>query len=281
MKRILTVLACMVIPSYSIAGNVNDANGESPTPDHNVTPPSPAADEQSIAEQKSGTNQPQPRLARPQEPSQDILSLIIEAGLNRLQEYPQEMTPSFQSSYVMKGALYYNIQFGTSPFTFSPGIGFSSETYQFNTYRKRHYTLVRDADRHTALEAVQQMVQYSKKTLYSQLNCKYIDFMAELRIHGNSQFPKEHLHVAIGGRLSVRLSAYTRFGYQEDNASKTRTTAESFNLSRIRYGVYGRLGWNRFGVYYNWMFAPLFEKDKGPNGAAITSHHLCASINLF
>ncbi|MEL6539742.1 MAG: hypothetical protein AAFP93_03160, partial [Bacteroidota bacterium] len=213
--------------------------------------------------------------------SSDFLSLVIDYGFNRLQGHAKQMYPSLLGSRVFKGAFHYNIQIKTSPCALSPGIGISWETYQLSECNKEYYTLARNASRKTILEEANRIIQGSNTILYSQLDSAYVDFLLEGRVHGNSQFPKEHLFAAVGFRIGVRYDTRTRIGYYEDKVPKRRTVEDPFNLSRVRYGVYGRLGWSRFGIYYNWTFSNLFKEGEGPSNTPVRSHYACASVDLF
>ena len=272
----------MAMPLHAIAENVNNANSESLSPGHSATPSSSAT-----SKQKNSADQTQPMPVETEATPKAIGSIVIEYGINKLQGQPQQMSPDFfWGSRVLKGALYYDyeIPLGTWPLTLSPGLGVSSETYQFGAHENKYYTLVQNTDSRTTLEDAQQIVQGNKGVLYSQLDCHYVDFMLELRVGEPRTVPihAEHPFAAIGARMSARFRSSTSFNYEGKNGPERRiTTVAPFGLSRIRYGLYVRLGYGGLGAYYNWMSAPLFNNKKGPNDVIIMSHHICLSLNVF
>lgn len=203
-------------------------------------------------------------------------SLVFEWGLGSLINVPKEMKLSHWGSRTTKGYLYYNVPIKESHFTFSPGIGIEAADYQF----RDKYTLVRSESRKTVLKPAQALLPNSPEIKKSSLAVKYTELVTELRLNANHGEPQDGFFVAVGGKIGLRWGASTIIRYREDSEDKSRITAESFNLSRIRYGLLARIGWGRFGAFYSQTLSSLFSAE-GPSEATIRPFSIGISINLL
>lgn len=205
-------------------------------------------------------------------------SLVIDWGINFLQDHPYAMNVNYWGSRAASGSIYYNIRLGRSHFTISPGIGITFNRYQFDD---KGNTLVRDKEsRNTILKKTEE--QFPKSEIaQSTWNMRYVNFMLQARFNANSKRPKEGLFVAIGGRMCLLWRASTTVKYKEDNETKTQNNKECFNLNKTRWGAHAMLGWGRFGLCYTRMFSNLFKRDKGPDNNATKTHSITLSVDLF
>ena len=210
-------------------------------------------------------------------------SLLIDWGVNRLRNSPQEMKPSFFGSRFSNISFYYNIPLGRSHFTISTGVGIGFEGYDFKKHNEKYYTLVRGDgdDRHTKFEKAAALLPKQKKILQSRLNAKYFDLGLALRFNANSKYPKESFWVAVGGKLGMLWKASTTIKYKEDGQTKKRTLSESYNLNQMRYGVQASLGWGRFGLCYTQFFSTFFDEGKGPGETTTKPYSIGLSVDLF
>lgn len=209
-------------------------------------------------------------------------SLLVDWSLSALMGAPKKMELNSWRSRALNGYFYYNIPIKASYFTVSPGIGLGGEGYTFQG--KDKYTLVRGSkSRKTILKAAENLLGGSPKVeiIQSSLSTNYVELVAELRFNTNRQEPSLGFFIAIGPRIGMCWRAATTIQYREDDQRKSRTTRESFNLNRLRYGFIGRIGWGRWGIFYAQTLSDLFNQDAGPSKARIMPFSVGASLNLF
>ena len=207
--------------------------------------------------------------------------LAIDWGFSFLRDSPQAMELSPLGSRFVNVAGYYNIRLGQSPFAIGLGIGTGFDGYRLAEQNETYNTLVRDeSSRHTALQDARGTLPEKPDILQSTLNPKYFDLSVEAKFNANRRYPKESFFFAIGGRLGMFLNAYTTVKYKEDEQTKQRTTWESFNLNQMRYGVYVRVGWRRFSLFYQHILSPFFKEGEGPNNNTMPSS-VGLSVDLF
>ncbi|MEM7055393.1 MAG: outer membrane beta-barrel protein [Bacteroidota bacterium] len=246
MKKLIFALLLLTLPSYIWAEEVNS--------------------------QKDTETEVRRQFAMPS----NYGSLVVEWGFNALINAPKEMKLGHWGSRTIKGYLYYNIPIKESHFTFSPGIGIEAESYQF----RDKYTLARSKSRKTFLKPARALFPNSPEIKQSSLAVKYTELVTELRFNANHGEPQYGLFIALGGKIGLRWGASTTIRYREDSQNKSRITAESFNLSRLRYGLLARVGWGRFGAFYSQTFSALFS-EQGPSEATIRPFSIGISINLL
>lgn len=202
--------------------------------------------------------------------------LLLELGMDFLLHTPQQIKLHPLSSLAVNGYFYYNVPIKKSHFTFSPGIGISSETYSF----KNNMTLARSKkNRKTIFQNAKALLANNPDVNHTSLNLKHGDLVTEIRFHANRLEPQEGFFMAIGGRIGLCFNAFTTIKYKEDNQNKERINKESFNLNRLCYGVIARLGWGRFGAFYSHTLSSFFN-EQGPN-QDIKPFNIGVSLNLF
>jgi hypothetical protein len=200
-------------------------------------------------------------------------SLVIDSGLNFLIDCPAEINSKDWRARFSNISLYYNIHLGHSHFTISPGIGLSFEGYRL---QKDHML-----ERNSTGTAFKKDSGSSDNVL-SALDVRYLDVcLLEMRFNANNKWPKESFFVAVGGKLGMLLKACTTVRYRQHEEIKERNNWETFNLSKVRYGLRARAGWGRFGLCYTCMLSSLFEEGKGPEKTTTKPWSLGVSIDLF
>jgi len=206
-------------------------------------------------------------------------SLMIDLGANFFRIYPPQMALNYWGSRLASGSVYYNIPVGNSPLSINPGIGVSFHSY---TFKNRENILARDKkSRSTVLEKGSTYFSQSSKIVHSALHMRYVDFMLEAKFNANKHEPKTSFLVALGVKTCWLWKASTIVAYKEDDAIKKQKNSESFNLNKIRWGGYARLGWGRFGLCYTHMVSSLFQEDKGPDDNITQTGSITLSVDLF
>ena len=200
-------------------------------------------------------------------------SLVIDSGLNFLRDCPSEINSPDLRARFSKISLYYNIHLGDSHFTISPGIGLSFEGYKL----QKDYILERNPT-NTAFKKEDN----SSDNILSALDIRYVDFcMLEVRFNANSKWPKESFFIALGGKVGMLWKACTTVRYKQHDEIKERNNWETFNLSKLHYGLCAKLGWGRFGLCYTHTLSSLFEEGRGPGRTTTKPWSLGISIDLF
>lgn len=189
-------------------------------------------------------------------------SLVADFGFSFLTDKPDEMDLGFWGSKIFNTYYFYNIHLGQSNFTVRPGIGLGLESYKF----KNDFTLTRANDtRKPMFEPASKVFPQSKEIKKSKLYTNYVDFPLEVRFNSKRKNRKKGFFVALGGKIGVLFNSHTKVIYREDSQRKKTKVKEKFGLNPIRYGVYGKIGVGRLGLFYSHTLSTLFEKDKGPD----------------
>ncbi len=211
----------------------------------------------------------------------NYVSVMIDLGANFFTIYPPQMALNYLGSRFASGSAYYNIPLGNSHFSINPGMGLSFSNYAF---KNKDIILVRDKknrNRNTVLEQGSTHFPESDEIMHSALRVRYVDGMLEAKFSAHKQEPKTSFLVALGAKAYCLWRASTLVTYKEDDAIKKQKNSEGFNLKRVRWGGYARLGWGRFGLCYTHIFSSLFQKDKGPDGNITQTGNITLSVDLF
>jgi hypothetical protein len=76
--------------------------------------------------------------------------------------------------------------------------------------------------------------------------------------------PSRRMYV-IGGVIGgLKLSSHSKVKYSESGDKQKDKTKDDFNISTLRYGFTGRIGYRNLVIFGNYYATPFFEKDKGP-----------------
>lgn len=83
------------------------------------------------------------------------------------------------------------------------------------------------------------------------------------------QFPTSrsfHKRLWVSGGVigSIKIDSHTKVVYKENGERNRDKNRDDFNISLLKYGFTGRVGYNDFYAYANYFPAQFFEKDKGP-----------------
>jgi len=206
--------------------------------------------------------------------------LIVDFGLSLLSDAPDNMDLRLLGSRAINVYYLYHISLGEeSNFSINPGLGFSTENFNFDNSVTLNYnptigneiTPVFD---YLGLEADDEL----RKT---KLTANYIDIPLEIRFHANKDNHDRGLTVAVGGRVGILFDSKTKIKYVEDGNTKKTKYKEQFGLNRFRYGLHGRVGLGALSVFYYQNLSTLFNDD-GPAGTEDTSSFMAGlSFTLF
>lgn len=200
-------------------------------------------------------------------------SLVVELGFNFLNDHPDEMELGFFGSKAFNVYYMYEFQIGNSPFSFNPGFGVGLEKYAFDN----NVTLGRSEEGAVVLTELPESWDVKK----TKLAANYFDIPLEIRFHANKNNFRKSFKVAVGGKAGILFDSHTKIRYKEDGDTKIIKDKESFDLSRFRYGVQGRIGIGGFSMFYYQELSELFKDGDGPEATTATPFKVGVSLALF
>ncbi|NJM25398.1 MAG: PorT family protein [Bacteroidia bacterium] len=118
-------------------------------------------------------------------------------------------------------------------------------------------------------------------TSKSMLVANYFDIPLELRFSTNPEDPVRSFRASIGGRVGVLYSSFTKVKYKEEGEMKKFKDRQNWNLEKIRYGVFAKVGVGNFSVFGYYNLTPVFQKDKGPSGTDMSNLTIGISLSSF
>jgi outer membrane protein with beta-barrel domain len=192
-------------------------------------------------------------------------SLSFDLGFNFLPGVEKDAEIGFWGSKTARIYYQYEMPIMKSGFTFNPGIGISDERYAFDG----PFTLV-DSVGSNAVELIGVDQIFATPTnpievTKSKFSALYLDIPVELRWHLDKNNLQKSFKLAIGARGGIRLGGKTKVKFNNaDGDTRIVKVKEDFELTKFRFGVYGRMGLGSFSIYYYQSITELFEKDKGP-----------------
>lgn len=199
-------------------------------------------------------------------------SLVLEFGFNFLNDNPDDLNLGFFGSKAFNVYYMYEFQLGNSNFTFNPGFGLGLEKYDFD----KNVTLEM-AEGGTEIVELPETWNVKK----TKLAANYFDIPLELRFHLNKNNLRKSFKIGIGGKAGVLFDAHTKVKYKEDGDNKIVKDKESFDLSRFRYGVQGRIGIGSFSLFYYQELSELFKDGKGPEATTATPFKVGIAFHVF
>ena len=207
--------------------------------------------------------------------------LMIEFGFNWVQEHPPGVGFKTMSSRTFNAYYLYEMNLGESAFSFHPGIGIGTEKYAFDQNLTLGYGLDSLGSREVQFVPLDSIYSEGVSFKKSQINPNYFDIPIEFRWRSRKYDPKRSLKLVVGGKVGFMFNSKTKIKYREEGESKITKQKEGWELSKIRYGVYGRLGFGGFSAFYYYSLSDLFRKDKGPMLTTMFPMTFGLSLALF
>lgn len=193
--------------------------------------------------------------ARPDIPG----TFVVELGLNRDNGGPGDFSLGLIGSRTFNIYYQYDFRILKSPFSFVPGIGFSLERYRF----KNEYTLDYTSDISDELVLIPPADAVVPDIKKSQLITNYLEIPVEIRYTINPDDPSRSFKIAFGGRAGYLFDSFTKVKYKENSEVKKFKDKQDFNLTKLRYGLTGKIGFGNFSLFGYYNLTPLFEEGKG------------------
>ena len=191
--------------------------------------------------------------------------VLIEAGVCNFPSLPTGMTLDVSKSRMLALESFNDKPFGSSPFSFAWGIGFTSRNFNSNCQ------LVDDSlGTFTSWVPIQNGVKLD----VNKLSVNYIDIPLELRYRSK----------VISNGKRIKFSAGFKPGYMIQNHFKVMGSGIKYkyynwaNINKWHYGITGRLGYGRLGLSMYYGMNTLFKDGRGP---AMTPYSISLSISVY
>lgn len=192
-------------------------------------------------------------------------TFTLELGLNSALSAPKKFDAALWGSRTANIYYQYEFRIMESKFSIVPGIGLSLERFKFKNGAIMGYD--EDDSLKLLLPAETPMTGLKK----SQLVTNYLEIPLELRFSTNPSDPGRSFKVSVGGRIGYMYDSFNKIKYKDtDGETKQLKDKQDWNLTKLRYGVYGKLGLGNFNLFGYYNLTPLFEAGKGPGeGGAV------------
>jgi hypothetical protein len=193
-------------------------------------------------------------------------SFIVDLGINGTQGSPEVWKTSLLGSRTVNLYYQYPLRFGRSKMSFNPGVGFSFERFKWKkNVPAILYNPTENGDQIEKYEFIQASSRFGEiggKKI--SLNNTYLEIPIELRFDTKPEDISRSLNIAIGARGGWMFSSNMKVKYKEDGQTKKMIDKQDWGFTKLRYGVYTRIGIGGFNAFVFYNLTPLFQKDKGP-----------------
>lgn len=201
-------------------------------------------------------------------------TFTLELGLNNGLNAPERFDAALWGSRSFNVYYQYEIRILKSRFSIVPGIGLSLERFKFKNGAILGYD---EEDSLKLLLPAETPMTGLKKT---QMINNYIDVPVELRFSTNPSDPGRGFKVAVGGRIGYMYDSFSKLKYKEDGQTKTLKDKQDWNLTKLRYGVSGKLGFGNFTLFGYYNLTPLFEEGKGPAEGGVVNDFQTVTVGI-
>ena len=205
-------------------------------------------------------------------------AFIVDIGLNNWAEAPTNLDLKTFQSKTVSFTYSWDLPIGNKGFAFTPGFGLGTERYSFDAA----YTIGTVTDntgaRTVSTDDLTQIIPDASVIGKTKAGMNYLDVPLELRYYVNRDDFDRNFRVAIGGKIGVLYSSFTKYRY-EDFSGDNRLIRDrkDMGLNRFRYGIQARVGWGGFSFF---GFYELSDKwDVTPTGGENTKN-LTIGISL-
>ncbi len=174
----------------------------------------------------------------------------------------------------------YEIFIPHTHFSIVTGLSLGLEKYRFN----QPLTIEKKLDNRGNF--VDHLVRLDTVLIYtriksSKLAVNYLQIPVEIRFRTNKTYPKNSFMISVGGEVGFMINGHTKYKYTQAGNTQTVKLRDQFDLTPIRYGFIGRLGFGNFNFFYYQSLNTLFEKGKLPAANESQPMQVGISLSLF
>ncbi|MFO7259455.1 MAG: outer membrane beta-barrel protein [Bacteroidota bacterium] len=200
-------------------------------------------------------------------------SFVLEFGFHRALDAPDDFDIGFWGSRTVNIFYQLDKRIGTTKFSVHPGLGFSFERFKF----ANDYTLTSTVSE-TQLVPASDLYPGVKKSM---LVTNYINVPVEIRFSTRPDDPSRSFRASIGGRVGFLYDSFTKIKYSEDGEVRSIKNKQNFNLHKLNYGAFVKIGVGNIGLITYYNLSPLFDADEGPGQADISTLTIGLSLSSF
>jgi hypothetical protein len=198
---------------------------------------------------------------------------VLEFGFHRALDAPDDFDIGFWGSRTVNIFYQLDKRIGTTKFSVHPGLGFSFERFKF----ANDYTLTSTVSE-TQLVPASDLYPGVKKSM---LVTNYINVPVEIRFSTRPDDPSRSFRASIGGRVGFLYDSFTKIKYSEDGEVRSIKNKQNFNLHKLNYGAFVKIGVGNIGLITYYNLSPLFDADEGPGQADISTLTIGLSLSSF
>lgn len=220
----------------------------------------------------SGTSRVKKSSGKPNIPG----NFVVELGFNQPFDKDSLFSLGFWGSRTFNAYYQYDIRILQSKFSFVPGIGLSLERFKLKNLHRLAYPTVGTEKVLSLIPAYEELPEVKK----SMIVANYIDVPLELRFSTRPDDPARSFKASVGGRIGYLYDAFNKIKYKEEGETKVIKDKQNFNLSRIRYGAFAKVGGGNFSVFAYYNFVPVFEEGEGPLPEKTVMKNFTVGISL-
>lgn len=180
-------------------------------------------------------------------------------------------------------ALMYDIPLGRSPISFAAGINFSFDNIFTNQIVKDsaggNSIYFQNIDKEINVDNPTTKRDWAKAKIATAIIELPIEFRFRLKPHKRNTFK-----FAVGFKIGYVIDTWQKYEGpnflpgEDLNTNLRQVTYEAPAVNRLRYGVFGRIGYSRFNVFVNYSISSFFE-DR-PEIAGKTGNTFCVGFNF-
>jgi hypothetical protein len=200
-------------------------------------------------------------------------TFLLELGINSALDAPSRFDLALWGSRTVNVYYQYEVRILKSSFSFVPGIGLSLERFKF----KNGATFAYDEDSLKLLLPAETVMTGLKK---SQLVTNYLDIPLEFRFTSNPDDPARSFKAAVGGRIGYMYDSFAKLKYKADGETRQLKDKQEWNLNRIRYGVYTKIGIGNFALFGYYNLTPLFKEGEGPGEKNVVTDFQTVTVGI-
>ena len=161
---------------------------------------------------------------------------------------------NYNPSFVF--SLMFDHPFGTSPLSFSAGLGLQSNNLYSDAF------LVENENNYkTKFSSIPDTLNYSK----NKISTTYLELPIEFRLR---MLKDNDLTLAAGFKVGYLINSHTKYkgdNYLDTRPSNNKTKIKEHNIPdmvKLRYTATARLGYKKFSLFAHYNLTPLFNKDE-------------------
>ncbi|MFD2161068.1 outer membrane beta-barrel protein [Paradesertivirga mongoliensis] len=109
------------------------------------------------------------------------------------------------------------------------------------------------------LDTIERNIDFQKNRFSS----TYLRIPLSVQIRTNDDRKGNKIYLVFGPEIGFLINGKVKQVSEQEGKEKVK---DDFNLNPFRYGAFGRLGYDDFGIYVKYYNSDVFADDQGPKG---------------